>query len=169
MEDVRMSNFAYSQTKIAEYLSFYFAMIGIGSSIIASEIAAAESKLETKSHSKETWCKVMWIVTNASTFFLSIYYLVYYIIVLCIIAKYVLFVSWMKTKNIYSELDNLFNTGNFKYMMVEILLMLIMPYPHLYGATYLEYILYLYNIIGLQMKKILVLFLNGMTSSYVSV
>jgi hypothetical protein len=38
MEDVRMSNFAYSQTKIAEYLSFYFAMIGIGSSIIASEI-----------------------------------------------------------------------------------------------------------------------------------
>jgi hypothetical protein len=77
MEDVRMSNFAYSQTKIAEYLSFYFAMIGIGSSIIASEIAAAESKLETKSHSKETWCKVMWIVTNASTFFLSIYYLVF--------------------------------------------------------------------------------------------
>ena len=44
----------------------------------------------------------------------------------------------MKTKNFYSDLDNLFNTGNFKYMMLEILLMLVMPYPHLYGKIYYE-------------------------------
>ena len=38
LEDVRMSNFAYSQTKISEYISFYFASLGVGSSIVASEI-----------------------------------------------------------------------------------------------------------------------------------
>jgi hypothetical protein len=38
MEDVRMSNFAYSQIKISEYISFYFAALGVGSAIVASEI-----------------------------------------------------------------------------------------------------------------------------------
>lgn len=62
-----MSNFAYSQTKIAEFLSFYFAMIGVGSSIIGSEISAGYDK----DGSKEKWIKIMWIVTNISTLFLS--------------------------------------------------------------------------------------------------
>ena len=62
-----MSNFAYSQTKIAEYLSFYFAMIGVTSSIIASEISAGYDS----DGSKEPYIKQMWIVTNITTFFLS--------------------------------------------------------------------------------------------------
>lgn len=33
-----MSNFAYSQTKISEYISFYFASLGVGCAIVASEI-----------------------------------------------------------------------------------------------------------------------------------
>lgn len=36
-----MSNFAYSQTKISEYISFYFAMLGVGCAIIGSEMTAA--------------------------------------------------------------------------------------------------------------------------------
>ena len=40
MEDVRMSNFAYSQIKISEYISFYFAALGVGCCIIASEMCA---------------------------------------------------------------------------------------------------------------------------------
>lgn len=38
MEDVKQSNFAYSQTKIADFLTFYFAVIGIGACIIANEM-----------------------------------------------------------------------------------------------------------------------------------
>ena len=38
MEDVRMSNFAFSQTKIGEYITLIFAIIGIESAIIASEM-----------------------------------------------------------------------------------------------------------------------------------
>ena len=39
LEDVRMSNFAYSQTKISEYISFYFASLGVGCAMVASEMA----------------------------------------------------------------------------------------------------------------------------------
>lgn len=35
-----MSNYAYSQTKISEYINAYFAMLGVGTAIIASEMAA---------------------------------------------------------------------------------------------------------------------------------
>lgn len=39
LEDVRMSNFAFSQTKVSEFISFYFAAIGVGCAIIASEMS----------------------------------------------------------------------------------------------------------------------------------
>lgn len=55
-----------------------------------------------------------------------------------ILAKRILFIRWMKAKKIYTELDNLFNTGIFKYMVVEMLLMLVMPYPSLYNSIYYE-------------------------------
>lgn len=35
-------------------------------------------------------------------------------------------------------MDNLWNTGDWKMMMLEILLSLVMPYPSLYGETYIE-------------------------------
>ena len=40
MEDVRMSNFAFSQIKISDYISFYFAALGVGTAVIASEMVA---------------------------------------------------------------------------------------------------------------------------------
>lgn len=38
MEDVRMSNFAFAQTKIGEFITVVFAIIGIESAIVASEM-----------------------------------------------------------------------------------------------------------------------------------
>jgi hypothetical protein len=55
-----------------------------------------------------------------------------------VIAKKLLYIRWMKSKKLYSDLDDLFNTGHFKYMMIEIVMMLVMPYPSLYNETYLE-------------------------------
>ena len=40
MEDVRISIFAYSQMKISDFISFYFAALGVGTAVIASEMAA---------------------------------------------------------------------------------------------------------------------------------
>lgn len=80
----------------------------------------------------------MWIVCNVSTIFLSNFYIFLSMVVLSIVAKRILFISWMKAKMNYTNLDNLFNTGIFKYMMLEILLTLVMPYPSLYNKVYYE-------------------------------
>jgi len=38
LENVRVSNFQLARSKIATFLTFYFCFIGIGSSIVSSEI-----------------------------------------------------------------------------------------------------------------------------------
>ena len=63
MENVRQSNFAYSQTKIGEYLSCYFAFVGIGSSIIASEIM----RLHNKDDKNEQWIKMLQYISLGAT------------------------------------------------------------------------------------------------------
>jgi hypothetical protein len=68
-----MSNFAYSQTKISEYLSFYFAAIGVGSSICASEI---NNYYNEDDENKEHVITLL-IIANVSTFFLSNIYILY--------------------------------------------------------------------------------------------
>ena len=67
LEDVRMSNFAYSQTKISEYISFYFASLGVGSSIVAAEMVANYNI----NGQLDSWIYVMILICNCSTGFLS--------------------------------------------------------------------------------------------------
>jgi hypothetical protein len=63
LEDVRMSNFAYSQTKISEYISFYFASLGVGSSIVAAEMSSNYNI----NGQLDGWIFVMILICNAST------------------------------------------------------------------------------------------------------
>ena len=67
LEDVRMSNFAYSQTKISEYISFYFASLGVGCSIVASEIRFFYNIEDVN----KTHIVYMLTLANCSTIFLS--------------------------------------------------------------------------------------------------
>jgi len=67
LEDVRMSNFAYSQTKISEYISFYFAMLGVGCHIVANEIYFFNNLNDVNKDHIIT----MITIGNVSTFFLS--------------------------------------------------------------------------------------------------
>lgn len=71
MEDVRMSNFAYSQTKISEYISFYFAALGVGSSMVAAEMTANYDI----NGQLDGWVYIMILINNASTGMLSKLYL----------------------------------------------------------------------------------------------
>ena len=84
MEDVRMSNFAYTQTIIAGYMSFYFSLIGIGSSIVASEI----NRYYNLNDLNKDEVISLFIICNVSTFFL----------IIAIIIDYVLNLQWKKTK-----------------------------------------------------------------------
>ena len=67
MEDVRASNFAYSQTKISEYLVFYFAALGVGSSVVASEIQNYHNEEDVN----KEWIIICQSISNISTAFLS--------------------------------------------------------------------------------------------------
>jgi hypothetical protein len=44
----------------------------------------------------------------------------------------------MKFKKIYTDLDNIFNTGILNWMVIEIIAMLIMPYPMIHNHVYYE-------------------------------
>lgn len=68
LEEVRMSNFAYSQTKISEYLSCYFAILSICSAGIATEMNYDTWNVDGN---KEEWIKIMIIIGNVSTIPLS--------------------------------------------------------------------------------------------------
>lgn len=49
-----------------------------------------------------------------------------------------LHLRWLRTKMVMSDLDDLINTGKYKYIIFECLLTLVMPYPSLYNKTYTE-------------------------------
>ncbi len=94
LEDVRMSNFAYSQTKISEYISFYFASLGVGSSIVASEIRFFyDLENVNKNH-----IVYMLTLANCSTIFLSKSFIAYLTITSSIYNRSVLAEDIMEEK-----------------------------------------------------------------------
>jgi Ion channel len=55
-----------------------------------------------------------------------------------IMGNYQLFIRWQRTKNFIIETDNLFNTGLYKIMIIEVCAVLVQPYPFLQGVIYKE-------------------------------
>lgn len=66
-DQVRISNIAFSKKKISEIISCYFAILGIGCTIIASEI----NYFYNLDDSMKDHIVTMLIIANASTGFLS--------------------------------------------------------------------------------------------------
>jgi hypothetical protein len=62
-----MSNFAYSQIKIAEYINAFFAMIAVGCCIVASEINSYHNIDDLN----KDFIIIMLTIANVSTAFLS--------------------------------------------------------------------------------------------------
>lgn len=55
-----------------------------------------------------------------------------------IVFSKILYIRWMKFRIIYNDLDNIFNTGKFKWIVIEFFMMLVMPYPPLQNCLYTE-------------------------------
>lgn len=119
-----MSNFAYSQIKISDYISFYFAALGVGTAVIASEI----NYFYNLNDSNKEQIMVMLTISNISTLFL----------ILSIISRYQMYIQWKRTKLLMDRHDNLINTGLWKMMTFEVLISIIMSYPSQYGMYYTE-------------------------------
>lgn len=131
-ENVRSSNFNLCQIKVATFLTFYFSIVGIGSSIVASEIFNYYNE-DDKNKDHITFQQS---VSNVSTAFLSTFLL--NLLVAAIYCDYFLTLRWQKSKQKAHEQDTVFNTGVWKFMVFEILLTFIQSYPSLYGETYVE-------------------------------
>jgi hypothetical protein len=115
-------------------VSFYFATIGVGSSICASEI---DNYYNEDDENKEHVVALL-TIANVSTFLLSTITVNLIAIVASILGDYLIHLKWQRTKNTYNHLDNLFSTGLWQYVVFEVLLSLVMNYPSLYGHTYTE-------------------------------
>jgi hypothetical protein len=103
----------------------FFAMIGIGSSIIASEINAYYNEDDLNKDN----VIIMLTICNVSTIFL----------IGAIIVNIRMYLSWQITKENYHPKDTFITTGLWKGMLGEIALSLCMNYPSLYGNIYHEY------------------------------
>eukprot|EP00347_Sterkiella_histriomuscorum_P003133 403365464 len=123
-DEVRISNIAFSKKKVSEFVSCYFAILGVGCTIVASEINFFYNLDDKNKEHVQT----MLIIANVSTLFL----------ILSIVASNLLYIQWKKTKSKLAQLDNLINTGLWKQIILEVLLSLVMSYPSLYGSTYIE-------------------------------
>ena len=115
-------------------MSAFFALLGIGSAIIASEINSYHNLDDLNKGDIVT----MLCICDVSTFFLGKYFLIFNFIALSTVARYYLVLRWKKTKLILSDMDGLWNTGAWKMILFEIGISLIMPYPSLYGEMYIE-------------------------------
>ena len=123
-----MSNFAYAQTNIGEAITLIFAIIGIESAIVASEMG---SKKVGREENETEIQAILFIVLVSNV-----------VMILSIMGNYQLFIRWQRTKNYIIETDNLWNTGLYKEMCKEIGMVIITPYPFFTGLTYNEYHMY---------------------------
>ena len=99
LENVRDSNLAFNQLLVGEYLTLFFALIGIGSSIVAQEMAynfdTSDGLVVTCDHDKEKqdYVKAMLAIANISTIpFSNTFYSNF--LVASIIMNKVLYVRW---------------------------------------------------------------------------
>ena len=113
---------------------FYYSLIGVGSSVIASEINFYYNENDINKDN------VIYLMTtcNIATFLLSkiTHLLIFLYIVISIIVNYLLVLNWKKSKLYIHIEDNLYTTGLLKNMIYDILLTLFQNYPFLYGVTY---------------------------------
>lgn len=124
-----MSNFAFSQTKINEFITVIFAMLGIESAIVASEMQFVGGTLSDEN--EEEIVLALWFALAANA-----------IMILSIIGNHLLFIRWKRAKNYIIDTDTIFNTGQYKTMIWEIVTATISPYPFLYGVEYTEVHMY---------------------------
>lgn len=107
---------------VAEFCSFFFATLGLLLSILVYELRLQKGsdlgtiKLAAKVY--ETTCTV----------FLSV----------SIFIRYDLWLKWAKTVDMYTQFDTLVNTGLWKYLIYEMGICFLAPYPFFDGLKYRE-------------------------------
>eukprot|EP00347_Sterkiella_histriomuscorum_P002571 403367638 len=119
--DVRISNQYYNKIIVSEYATVFFATFGMILSVFLFEMKDDRNIRTTRDSilSYNVFCTVGSM--------LSIY------------MRYDLYLQWNTSRGLLSEYDTLWNTGRYKGLILEVLLVVIAPYPGLYDVYYVEY------------------------------
>jgi uncharacterized membrane protein YidH (DUF202 family) len=127
-EDIRLSNSLFAQVKVADFVSLYFSLCSTGLSIVAYEKDYDMYKNKYNEAKEETHLMIlMWIAVLINILCLT-----------SIILRHYLYLWWMQSKKAITRYDTIRNTGQWKTIVVEVLVCLIMPYPFLNDYIYYE-------------------------------
>eukprot|EP00347_Sterkiella_histriomuscorum_P011835 403370921 len=121
MENVQLTNDYYNKIKYLEFSTFFFCWIGIGVSLVEYELRFNHTTAGTINESR----KVQFTVLLWINLFCTISTCV------SIVSRYILIVKWQIQKKLLLTLDNLITTKYYQSMILEIIAVLISPYPGL--------------------------------------
>ncbi len=123
-QEVRMSNVMYNRIIVVELISVFFTGFSMIMSLIIYESRDSNSKLLQSSE------------------YVFRYYNLFctFCLVLSVICKYQTYLKWYVSRGLMTEHDSVFTTGWWKKMSLEIILVMVAPYPFLQDVTYTEYI-----------------------------
>ena len=121
--DQRRINEIFVRLKTSEIVCLFFALFGIGSGVIDYEISYTDTNEAEKS--TRITLEWFWVVSTIWVF-------------ITLIFRYNIVLDWYKARGIFSTYDTLVNTGLYKYLLVELALNLITPFPFIWNTNYSE-------------------------------
>lgn len=128
MENIQLTNDYYNKIKYLEFVSFFFAWMGIGAAIVEYELRYHYNLTNSVTDAKRRGFLILLSINT----FCSV------ATCLAIVARYLLILKWKKEKKLLMRLDNLINTKYYKSLALEIIIIMIAPYPGLEDTTFNE-------------------------------
>jgi hypothetical protein len=119
--DIRKSNEYYNRVVCVEYCSVFLAFFGASLCIIQNELSM-EFDLS------ETFHYIMFSYIALTTLLLAF----------SIYQRYEIYLAWCVSRNLLTEYDNLISTGWWRKLSLELVIILMAPYPFLMGLQYHE-------------------------------
>ncbi|CDW88591.1 small-conductance calcium-activated potassium channel protein [Stylonychia lemnae] len=128
-EDIKKSSTLFNQVRVSEFISLYFSMTAVALSVIAYE-KDYYNLLNDMPNDHIDSINVSIIMWVAFVFNIMLF--------ISIILRHYIYFKWLHSKKMVTQYDTLRNTGQWKIIVKEILVCMIMPYPFLNTLTYTE-------------------------------
>lgn len=121
--DAKIVTRAFARLKISELCTAYIGLLGLGISIVEREVRYGYGK-----KSNDTFRIVL----------LSINLLFTILLCISIYFSYRMILNWKKAQGFLNEVDDLINTGIYKYFLIEAFICCLSPLPFIYNETFNE-------------------------------
>jgi hypothetical protein len=128
-EDIKHSSTLFNKVRIAEFITLYFSLSAVGLSIIAYE-KDYYNLLQGLPDEHPDCISVMVLMWIA--------FLENLLLFTSIVLRHFIYFKWLHSKKLVTQYDTLRNTGQWKIIVKELLVCIIMPLPFINNLTYSE-------------------------------